>query len=127
MPTYIKRCKITGQANTIIARCDCFDNSEAIGIQMLVQLKDLSNVHKLYANRTADCQAPINVSVEKDGLYQVTIFPIIEHRGILGFDPEHMEDVMVNKSTMNGIPKRQPPSVLLPCSSTLLQEFAGVY
>ena len=63
-------------------------SSLAAGFQVIVQL--LSEAQKLYVNQSMDPHTPVTVEVERDGLYQVTIFPIREGRGILDSDTEHL-------------------------------------
>ena len=53
---------------------------------MIVQL--FSEAQKLYVNQSMDPHTPVTVEVERDGLYQVTIFPIREGRGILNSNAE---------------------------------------
>ena len=50
---------------------------------MIAQLSNASEVQKLYVNQSMAPHTPVTVEVERDGLYQVTIFPIREGRGIL--------------------------------------------
>ncbi len=67
----------------ITATCDFLGNSEAVGIQMLVQQRNLAEVHKLYTSKTTDLQTPASVEVEENGEYLVAIFAIRGERGIV--------------------------------------------
>ena len=71
-------CTLNALDNHIQAECSC--DSIAVMFQMIVQA---SNHSKVYSNRSMDPHTPVTVEVERDGLYQVTIFPIREGRGIL--------------------------------------------
>ena len=67
----------------------------ASGLQVIVQLKSASGVQKLYSNQSMDPHTPVTVEVERDGLYQVTVFPITEGRGILDSSTIHTQLVTV--------------------------------
>ena len=54
------------------------------GFQMIAQLNDSSEVHKLHVNQSIDLQTPVTVEVEETGMYQVAIFAIREGTGIVG-------------------------------------------
>ena len=57
---------------------------------MIAQLSNASEAQKLYVNQSMDPHTPVTVEVERDGLHQVTIFPIREGRGILDSNAEHL-------------------------------------
>ena len=61
------------------------------GFQIIVQLSNATEVQKLYVNQSTDPHTPVTVEVERDGPYQVTIFPITEGRGILDSNAEHLQ------------------------------------
>ena len=75
-----------------------------------MQLSNANEVQKLYVNQSTDPHTPVTVEVEKDGPYQVTIFPIREGRGILDSNAERLqvigttttvEDVSSTPSTLS--------------------------
>ena len=53
------------------------------GFQVIAQLSNANEVQKLYVNQSMDPYTSVTVEVERDGPYEVTIFPITEGRGIL--------------------------------------------
>ncbi len=69
----------------------------ATGFQMIAQLSNSSEVHRLYANKTTDRQTLASVVVEENGLYQVTIFAIREGSGIVDSSVEYSMSLMVNE------------------------------
>ena len=58
------------------------------GFQVIARLSDASEAQKLYVNQSMDPHTQVTVEVERDGLHQVTIFPIREGRGILDSNAE---------------------------------------
>ena len=64
------------------------------GFQMISQLSDSSEVHKLHVNQSMDLQTPVTVEVEESGVYQVTIFAIKEKTGIVGSFVGHVQIVV---------------------------------
>ena len=54
------------------------------GFQMIAQLNNSSEVHKLHVNQSMDLQTPVTVEVEESGMYHVAIFAIREGTGIVG-------------------------------------------
>ena len=48
------------------------------GFQMIVQSAHFSEVHKLHINQSMDFQTPVTVEMEESGVYQVTIFEILD-------------------------------------------------
>ena len=54
------------------------------GFQMIAQLSDSSEVHKLHISQSMDLQTPVTVEVEESGMYQVAVFAIREGTGIVG-------------------------------------------
>ena len=81
-------------SNGLISVSMCINSS---GFQVIAQLSSASEVQKLFINQSMDPYTPVTVEVEKDGLYQVTIFPIAEgSSGILESDVKYCtEQVMV--------------------------------
>ena len=67
--------------DVISAMCSYSGSSSVTGFQIIVQLKNVDGVHKLYINSTTEHQ--VTVQVEENGTYQVAIFPIMGERGIV--------------------------------------------
>lgn len=57
--------------------CDFSNVTGVSGFQMIVQNNELDKAHKLHINQTTNDSQLATVQVEEDGLYRVTIFPII--------------------------------------------------
>ena len=62
-------------------------------------MSEPSEVHKFYTNQSTAPLTPVTVLVERDGLYQVTIFAIRGGRGILDSDVVYTQQVMVEQVT----------------------------
>ena len=91
---------------SIAVKCRFLDDldSTANGIQVIVQLYNASEVHKLYVNQSMDLHTPVTVPVERDGEYQVSIFAIREGMGILGSTMQYTKIVKVgNEPSGNNI------------------------
>ena len=74
-------CNISTTSGAISAECTF---PMATGFQMIAQLSNSSEVHKLHVNQSMDLQTPVTVELEESGVYQVTIFAIREGTGIVG-------------------------------------------
>ena len=84
-----------------MVECAYSNDSMATGFQMIVQLSNFSEVHKLYVNKSTDRNTPASVVVEESGMYQVTIFPIIEDVGIVDADAEFITLLMIDNVTVH--------------------------
>ena len=71
--------------DVISAMCSYSAGSSVIGFQIIVQLDDVNQVHKLFTNCTTEhlFPGPITVQVEENGTYYVVIFPIMREVGIV--------------------------------------------
>ena len=81
--------------------------------QMIAQLIDSSEVHKLHINQSMDLQTPVTVEVEESGVYQVTIFVIKEKTGIVGSFVGHVQ-IVVGDVTSYTI---DPTGIIIPTST----------
>ncbi len=88
----LERCHINTAGRIIVVECD----SIATDFQMIAQLSNSSEVHRLYASKTTDRQTSASVVVEENGLYRVIIFAIREGRGIVDSHVEFMDHITVN-------------------------------
>ena len=68
---------------------------------MLVQQGDPDQVHKLYVNQTRDQQSLVSVEVEENGIYLVSIIPVLEITGIIGSVVEYREEIVLPFKTGN--------------------------
>ena len=93
---YPFNCTVISSSSLISALCNLPNSPFAVGIQVIVQSINVSEVHKLYVNKSIDLDTPVTVSVEPDGDYQVTIFAIRRGIGILESDVGYTEHVMVH-------------------------------
>ena len=78
----------------IWARC-IYRKPSTVGFQITAQLSNASEVHQLLISQSTDPRTPVTVEVEKDGLYQVSIFAIRPGRGIVDSAAIFVEQVMV--------------------------------
>ena len=91
---------------SLVVECAYPSDSTATGFQVIAQLSNISEVQRLYVNKTTDQQAPVSVLVEEDGMYLVTIFAIREERGIVDSNVEHRVELYV----VNGVVTTPPIS-----------------
>ena len=80
---YFEDCSISVSSGLILAECTPINSALVTGFQMIAQLSDSSEVHKLHINQSMDLQTPVTIEVEEDVVYQVAIFAIRERTGIL--------------------------------------------
>ena len=90
-------CSITVFCGFILAECSQespINSALFTGFQMIAQLNNSSEVHKLHINQSMDLQTPVTVEVEESGVYQVTIFAIKEETGIVRSFVGHVQIVV---------------------------------
>ena len=83
-PEHFFNCSITVSSGLILAECSPINSALVTGFQMIAQLNDSSEVHKLHIIKSIDLQTPVTVEVEERGMYQVAVFAIREGTGIVG-------------------------------------------
>ena len=78
-------CSVTYMNDVISAMCSYSGGSSVTGFQIIVQLNNVDEVHKLYINSTTEhlSPGPVTVQVEESGIYHVAIFPLKGERGIV--------------------------------------------
>ena len=71
--------------DVISAMCSYSGGSSVTGFQIIVQLNNVDEVHKILINSTTEhlSPGPVTVEVEENGTYHVAIFPIMGERGIV--------------------------------------------
>ena len=71
--------------DVISAMCSYSGDSSVTGFQIIVQLNNVDEVHKLHINSTTEhlSPGPVKVQVEESGSYHVAIFPIMGEMGIV--------------------------------------------
>ena len=71
--------------DVISVMCSYSSGPSVTGFQIIVQLNNVTEVHKLYVNSTTEhlSPGPVTVQVEESGTYHVAIFPIMGKRGIV--------------------------------------------
>ena len=70
-------------------------NDMVTGLQVIAQSTETADVGTLYTNHSSDPQATVTVHVDRTGMYQVFVFPILGERGILDTSAEYTQQVMV--------------------------------
>lgn len=96
--SHLRNCAINTSLFRISVVCLYSSNSVATGFQIMAQLQESSQVHKLYVNQTSSLLPnTTSVEVEENGLYQVAIFAIREAVGIVGSEVEHLEEVLATE------------------------------
>ena len=65
--------------DVISAMCSYSGGSSVTGFQMIVQLNNVTEVHKLHINSTTEhlSPGPVTEQVEESGSYHVAIFPVM--------------------------------------------------
>ena len=84
---------------SLVVECAYPSDSTATGFQVIAQLSNISEVQRLYVNKTTDRQTPVSVLVMENGLYQVTVFAIREERGIVDSNVEYRVELYVATTT----------------------------
>ena len=76
--------------------CSYSGGSSVTGFQIIVQLNNVDEVHKLYINSTTEhlFPGPVTVQVEESGTYHVAIFPIMGERGIMNKSVEYSQEFL---------------------------------
>ena len=71
--------------DVISAMCSYSGGSSVTGFQIIVQLNNVTEVHKLHINSTTEhlSPGPVTVQVKENGTYHVAIFPIMGETGIV--------------------------------------------
>ena len=83
--------------DVISAMCSYSGGSSVTGFQIIVQLNNITEVHKLIIKNTTEhlSPGPVTVRVEESGSYHIAIFPIMEEMGIVNTTIVHSEVLSV--------------------------------
>ena len=78
-------CSVTYVDDVISVICSYSGGSSVTGFQIIVQLNNIDEVHKLIINGTIEplSPGPVTVRVEESGIYHVAIFPLMGERSIV--------------------------------------------
>ena len=81
----LQDCSVTYVDDVISAMCSYSGGSSVTEFQIIVQLNNVDEFHKLHINCTTEhlSPGPVIVLVEESGTYHIAIFPIIGERGIV--------------------------------------------
>ena len=87
----LQYCSVTYVDDVISALCFYSGGSSVTGFQIIVQLNNVTEVHKLLINCTTEhlSPGPVTVQVNESGSYHVAIFPVMGERGITNTSVEH--------------------------------------
>ena len=90
-------CSVTSLDGTISAMCS-LSKSSVTGFQIIVQLNNVDEVHKLLIYGTTEhlSTGPVTVRVEESGTYHVVIFPIMGEKGIVNTTIAYSQVLSVN-------------------------------
>ena len=80
-----ENCSVTYVDDVISAMCSYSGGSSVTGFQIIVQLNNVTEVHKLHINCTTEhlSPGPVTVQVKENRTYHVAIFPLMGERGIV--------------------------------------------
>lgn len=91
----IESCHTNASVHLILAECIYTSNSIVAGFQVIAQLSDSSQVHKLFSSKAVSPQTSVAIPVEENGMYQVTIIGIRRGTGIVESGVEHVVMLVV--------------------------------
>lgn len=91
----LESCHVNVSSGYIDVYCSYPNNSTATGFQVVAQMSNVSEVHKLYTGKSTDHQNSVNLRVGEDGIYQVSVFAIREGTGISDSTVEYTEQISV--------------------------------
>ena len=94
---YLENCQLTGSTEYISVQCSYPSNSVATGFQVVAQMSNLTEVHKLYTGKTSENS--VTVQVGENGEYQVSVFAIRGRMGILNSNIEYRGQISVMELT----------------------------
>ena len=69
-----------------------YDESSAVGMVVMVQSSAIDSVNELIVGVSADTCNAVVLQLNKNGTHQVTVFPRIEGKGIIGQQVEYKEE-----------------------------------
>ena len=93
----LRSCHINSSFRFIWAECMYPSNSR--GFQVLAQLNEPSQVHKLFSGKAISPQTSVAIPVEEEGLYQITIMAIRWGTGVVGSNVEYRKTVIIADNT----------------------------
>lgn len=97
--SYLENCRLTASSGYIDVYCTYRSDTTATGFYVVAQMRNFSEVHKLYTNQSANRLNLVTVQVGENGEYQVTIFPMREGMGILTSNVEYTQQISVMQTT----------------------------
>ena len=117
-------CNISTTSGAISAECTF---PMATGFQMIVQLSNSSEVHKLHVNQSMDLQTPVTVEVEESGVYLISIFAIVNELGILNesgivMNSKYIAQYLVVNIVTYTMPMHVPTSGMSTFTSTTMKD-----
>ena len=92
---YLQSCDANTFSLKLVVECITVNNDTVTGLQVTALSTEGVNVGRLYTNQSSDPQTPATVQLDRTGLYQVTVFPILGERGILDTSAEYSQQLMV--------------------------------
>ena len=92
----IPNCSVNSTFDQLSAQCLYPDNSPTIGILVIAQRTDRNELRKLYNRVSMNLITKVNILVEENGMYKVTIFSLGEGIGILNSFAEFTMNVNVS-------------------------------
>ena len=89
--------------DVISTMCSYSGDSSVTGFQIIVQLNNVTEVHKLHINCTTEhlSPGPVTVQVEESGSYHVAFFPIMGERGIVDTTIAYSEVLSITTQGIN--------------------------
>lgn len=100
--SHIESCHVNTSFHLIWAECTYSNQSKIAGYQLIAQLNNTNRVQKLYTSKAVSPQTSVAISVDDNGIYQITIFAIRRGTGIVDTNVEYLDILTVNE-----IPSKQ--------------------
>ena len=100
--SHLDHCNISNSIRLINVVCTYVAKSSATGLLVITQRDHSNEVHKLYINQTTHQQNSVSIEVEMNGVYLVSIIPILEGIGIINSSVEHREMIQVEALRATG-------------------------
>ena len=94
---HLRNCSVETLSLLIRVKCAYPGDSGAIvtGFQVIAQPADFDQLGSLYAGHTLECQTSAIVEVEQNGVFLMSVIPVLEETGIVNSSVEYSEVVVV--------------------------------
>ena len=92
-PVHLRNCSV--ETFPLIIRAKCAYAGESDGFQVVVQPATFDQLGKLYAMQASEGQTSVTVELEQNGVFLVSVIPVLGKTGIVNSSVEYTEVVVV--------------------------------